>query len=48
MQEPVPFPEEYLSDNIADAASANRLFLFQGLRWSELVNDGDSNYYDKD
>ena len=46
MQEPFSFPGEYLSDNIADAASANRLFFFQGLRWSELVND-DSNYYDK-
>ncbi len=45
MQEPFSFPGEYLSDNIADAASVNRLF--QGLRWSELVNDDDSNYYDK-
>jgi hypothetical protein len=45
MQEPVSFPEEYLSDNIADAASVNRVF--QRLRWSELVIDYDSKYYDK-
>jgi len=45
MQEPISFPEEYLSDYITDTAWVNHLF--QRLRLPELVIDDDSYYYDK-